>query len=98
LICLLALATACGGAGAETSSEHPSWIGEDELEPVIYELDNGMTVILQEDHHAPVVAVQIWVAVGSADERPEEAGLAHVHEHMLFKGTEQRGVGEIAST
>jgi zinc protease len=71
-------------------------MGEAELEPVQYQLDNGLTVILQEDHSAPVVAVQVWVSVGSADERPEEAGLAHVHEHMLFKGTERRGVGEIA--
>jgi zinc protease len=46
---------------------------------------------------APVVELQIWAGVGSADERPSEAGLAHFHEHMLFKGTERRGVGEIAS-
>ncbi len=38
----------------------------------------------------------MWVKVGSADERDDEAGLAHVHEHMLFKGTTGRGVGEIA--
>ncbi len=62
-----------------------------------YRLENGLNVILQEDHSAPVVAVQAWVNVGSADELPDEAGLAHVHEHMLFKGTERRGVGEIAA-
>jgi len=38
----------------------------------------------------------VWVRVGSADELPSEAGLAHVHEHMLFKGTELRGVGQVA--
>ena len=65
-------------------------------EPVIYQLDNGLTVILRENHSAPVVAFQIWVGVGSADELSSEAGLAHVHEHMLFKGTPTRGVGEIA--
>ena len=59
-------------------------------------LPNGLTVIVQEMRSAPVVAVQAWVGVGSADESPEEAGLAHVHEHMLFKGTERRRVGEIA--
>lgn len=44
------------------------------------------------------MALQVWVGVGSADEDETagEAGLAHVHEHMLFKGTERRGVGEIA--
>lgn len=44
---------------------------------------------------APVAALQVWFNVGSADERPPEAGIAHVLEHMLFKGTARRGVGEI---
>jgi zinc protease len=61
-------------------------------------LDNGLEVILVEDHSAPVVALNVWVRVGSADERDDQWGMAHVHEHMLFKGTERRGVGEIAST
>ncbi|MBW2229301.1 MAG: insulinase family protein [Deltaproteobacteria bacterium] len=59
-------------------------------------LDNGLTLLLRETHLAPVANLQIWAGVGSADERPEEAGLAHFHEHMLFKGTGRRGVGEIA--
>ncbi|RMG19372.1 MAG: insulinase family protein [Deltaproteobacteria bacterium] len=59
-------------------------------------LDNGLKVLVQENHASRAVALQAWVDVGSADERDEEAGLAHVHEHMLFKGTERRGVGEIA--
>src|SRR5437870_5965977 len=59
-------------------------------------LDNGLTVILQENHAVPVAGLQLWVKVGSADEREDEAGLAHLHEHMLFKGTERRGPGEIA--
>ncbi len=59
-------------------------------------LDNGLTVILEEDHSAKVAAFQMWVRVGSADESADEAGIAHVFEHMLFKGTEKRGIGEIA--
>jgi zinc protease len=59
-------------------------------------LPNGLTVLLREVHVAPVVEVQVWAKVGSADERPGEEGLAHFHEHMLFKGTERRGVGEVA--
>lgn len=59
-------------------------------------LDNGLTVLLRESHRAPVVELQIWAGVGSADERPGEEGLAHFHEHMLFKGTERRDVGEVA--
>jgi len=61
-------------------------------------LENGLKVVLIEDHSSPVVALNVWVRTGSADERPEEAGMAHVFEHMLFKGTERRAVGEIAAT
>ncbi|MBI5233975.1 MAG: insulinase family protein, partial [Deltaproteobacteria bacterium] len=60
-------------------------------------LDNGLTVILEEDRSAPVAAFQMWVRVGSADETSAEAGIAHVFEHMLFKGTQKRKVGEIAA-
>jgi zinc protease len=60
-------------------------------------LANGLTVLIEPMHHAPVVALQAWVHVGGADEDKErEAGLAHLHEHMLFKGTTKRAVGEVA--
>jgi len=59
-------------------------------------LDNGITVILEEDHSARVVAFQMFVRVGGADENEKEAGIAHVFEHMLFKGTEKRKVGQVA--
>jgi len=62
-----------------------------------FALANGMQVIVREDHFAPVVALQAWVKVGAADEHDVEAGVAHVHEHMLFKGTARRGVGQIAA-
>ena len=61
-----------------------------------HKLPNGLTLLVEENHAAPVVAIQVWVRVGSADELPDEAGLAHLHEHMLFKGTARRGPGEIA--
>src|SRR3990167_1316510 len=63
---------------------------------MIETLPNGLTVILEESHRAPVVAFQSWVNVGSADEEDFESGLAHLFEHMIFKGTPKRGVGEIA--
>ena len=60
-------------------------------------LDNGMIVLLREDHSAPVASVQMWVKTGSIDEGSQMgAGLSHILEHMLFKGTEKRGVGRIA--
>jgi len=63
---------------------------------VRYQLENGLTVVHARVRSAPVVALQIWVKAGSADETLEEAGLAHLHEHMLFKGTPRRGLGAIA--
>ena len=66
-------------------------------EHIHYEkLDNGLTLLLRESHRAPVADLQVWAGVGSADEQPGEEGLAHFHEHMLFKGTPTRGVGEVA--
>ena len=59
-------------------------------------LPNGLTVLLCESAIAPVAEIQLWAKVGSADERPSESGLAHFHEHMLFKGTERRAVGDVA--
>ncbi|MCA2978666.1 MAG: insulinase family protein, partial [Myxococcaceae bacterium] len=61
-----------------------------------FRLTNGLTVVHEANHTAPVVAFQLWVKVGSADEAPHEVGLAHLHEHMVFKGTARRGPGAIA--
>jgi zinc protease len=59
-------------------------------------LPNGLTVLVQEDRSAPVVAIVTYVKAGYFDETDEQNGLAHALEHMFFKGTEKRGVGEIA--
>ena len=59
-------------------------------------LPNGLTILLCQSDIAPVAEIQLWAKVGSADERPFESGLAHFHEHMLFKGTERRAVGAVA--
>lgn len=62
----------------------------------IVTLENGLTIILREDHSAPVVSAQAWCRTGSIDEGPWlGAGLSHVLEHMLFKGTTTRGAGRI---
>ena len=60
-------------------------------------LANGLTVLLKEDHSSPIVAVNVWFGVGSVNETEEINGLAHFQEHMVFKGTEKYGVGEIAN-
>ena len=52
-----------------------------------YQLDNGLKIIVKEDHRAPVVMTQIWYRVGSADEPLDKGGISHLLEHMMFKGT-----------
>ncbi len=60
--------------------------------------DNGMKVIVKEDHRAPVVISQIWYRVGSAQEHSGITGVSHVLEHMMFKGTEKHPSGTFSST
>jgi zinc protease len=52
-----------------------------------YQLPNGLRVTLSEDHTAPIVAVNLWYHVGSANEREGRTGFAHLFEHMLFQGS-----------
>jgi predicted Zn-dependent peptidase len=52
-----------------------------------FSLPNGLFVTLSEDHTAPLVAVNLWYHVGSANERPGRTGFAHLFEHMLFQGS-----------
>ena len=52
-----------------------------------FQLDNGLKVIILEDHSAPIISVQIWYRVGSRNERSGETGLSHMLEHMAFKGS-----------
>jgi zinc protease len=61
-------------------------------------LENGLTAVLQPHDAADVAAVQLWVRTGARDEGPEEAGLSHFIEHLLFKGTPSRGPGVIDET
>lgn len=51
-------------------------------------LGNGLTLIVHEDHKAPIVAVNVWYHVGSKDERPGRTGFAHLFEHLMFNGSE----------
>ena len=57
-------------------------------------LDNGLKVIVREDHRAPVVVSQLWYKVGSSYESPGQTGLSHALEHMMFKGSRSLGAGE----
>ncbi|MCB2189060.1 MAG: insulinase family protein [Deltaproteobacteria bacterium] len=69
----------------------PAWAA-----PELHKLSNGLTVIIDENHEAPVAAFQVWVRAGSAYEGPKERGITHLIEHMIFKGTPSRPAGEMA--
>src|SRR5574339_84698 len=56
-------------------------------------LDNGLDVIVHEDHHVPIVAVNIWYHVGSKNEVPGRTGFAHLFEHLMFEGSEHHDHG-----
>src|SRR5258708_14172032 len=59
-----------------------------------FRVDNGLVVTLSEDRTTPIVAVNLWYHVGSANERAGRTGFAHLFEHMLFQGSEHVGSNE----
>ena len=64
--------------------------------PHEFSLPNGLRLIVKEDHRAPTVVHQVWYRAGSMDEAPGVTGVAHVLEHMMFKGTRRHGPGEFS--
>ncbi len=62
-----------------------------------YRLDNGLKLLVKEDHRAPVVVSQVWYKVGASYEHTGITGVSHVLEHMMFKGTEKHPAGEFSS-
>ncbi|RME84272.1 MAG: insulinase family protein, partial [Zetaproteobacteria bacterium] len=61
--------------------------------PVRTVFPNGLTLVVEEDHAAPVAIVEIWVRAGGRDEAPGKTGLAHMLEHMMFEGTHKLAPG-----
>ena len=59
-------------------------------------LDNGLDVIVHEDHHVPIVAVNLWYHVGSKNEQPGRTGFAHLFEHLMFEGSANHDSGYFA--
>ena len=59
-----------------------------------YRLRNGLTLLMHEDHSAPIVSFQVWYNVGSRNERPGITGISHLFEHMMFKGSARFGPEE----
>lgn len=61
-----------------------------------YTLDNGMEIVVIEDHRAAVVTHMVWYRAGAADEQPGKSGIAHFLEHLMFKGTDELKSGEFS--
>ena len=66
----------------------PSLVSQVSIPHTTFKLKNGLTVIVHEDHKAPVAAVTVWYNVGSKDEPPSKTGFAHLFEHLMFNGSE----------
>jgi zinc protease len=60
-------------------------------------LDNGLKVVVREDHRSPIVTAQLWIKVGSSYEPPGQSGLSHALEHMVYKGSSKACAGEFAA-
>ena len=82
---VVALVAAAGVALTMIHSE--AAVRPPKLQYQLTTLDNGLTVVLSEDHSTPIVHVQLWYHVGSKNERPGRTGFAHLFEHLMFKGS-----------
>ncbi len=80
LAILIALLTFAAGAHAQSANV--------DIPFQKFVLSNGLTVIVHEDHKAPIVAVDVWYHVGSKNEKPGKTGFAHLFEHLMFGGSE----------
>src|SRR6185369_15948936 len=92
-IALLACATiltqpAFAAAPQAKSVPIPTLVAQVNIPHTMFKLANGLTVIVHEDHKAPLVAVSTWYNVGSKDEHKGKTGFAHLFEHLMFNGSE----------
>ena len=85
LVAVLLLVLAAGGAAGQSAER-----------VLAATLENGLRVLLQEDHRSPIVSFQMWYRVGSRNEARGATGIAHFLEHMMFKGTPTYGQGQFA--
>ena len=89
------LALALGAAHAFADAPASAKVDTVDLKFEKFRLDNGLTVVVHEDHKAPVVSVGVWYHIGSADEPAGKTGFAHLFEHLMFSGSENHKDGYI---
>ncbi len=82
---------------ALVTSPLAAWASDNEA-VTFFTLDNGMDVVVVEDHRAPAVQQMVWYRAGSADEPKGSSGVAHFLEHLLFKATDKMESGEFSAT
>lgn len=95
---LLAAPAAAQTAAASETNAPPAASREIKEAITDFKLDNGMQVIVIEDHRAPVVVQMVWYRAGSGEEPAGASGVAHFLEHLLFKGTDNMESGELSAT
>lgn len=83
-----ALADNHAAAAPQATADLPALVRQVQIPYEEFQLDNGLTVIVHEDHKAPVVGVAVWYNVGSKDEPKGQTGFAHLFEHLMFNGSE----------
>jgi zinc protease len=91
---VIVMLCACSIAGPLAAQEKPESVRPPKLNFTTHKLENGLQVILLEDHAAPVINLQVWYHVGAKDERPGRTGFAHLFEHLMFKGSAHVGPDE----
>ncbi|HSN81062.1 MAG TPA: pitrilysin family protein [Polyangiales bacterium] len=91
-VAMLAAAAFALGRGDDASAQSPAALSN--LQVSRATLDNGLRVVLNEDHTVPTVAISVYYDVGSRNEAKGRSGFAHLFEHMMFQGSENVGKGE----
>src|SRR5512147_2761056 len=89
--CVIAAVGGAAVPAAQAPPAAPRPAAAAPLPEIAYErfvLPNGLTVLVHEDHKAPIVAVNVWYHVGSKNERAGRTGFAHLFEHLMFNGSE----------
>ena len=88
LAVLISLVLVWSGVAFPAKSADSSMASQVDIPFEKFVLDNGLTLIVHEDHKAPIVGVNVWYHVGSKNEKPGRTGFAHLFEHLMFNGTE----------